>query len=113
MAIFFTAALLSFLVFLANGPTVSRCAQGFVASSPPTSTAISRSSRAISLLKPAFVSVRGGDEALKSSSSSLGSEAPSNAVAEKVQSWESLESDLEKLRSSHGEEKKPMLTLYR
>ena len=35
------------------------------------------------------------------------------SIDDEVPSWESLESKLEKARSSHGQEKKPVLTLYR
>ena len=85
-------ALLSLIAILATGPTASRCAQGFVARSPSTSSS-----------KPAFVSFRGGKVAATAA----------NVEAEKVPSWESLESKLEELKSSYGEEKKPVLTLYR
>eukprot|EP00531_Pseudo-nitzschia_arenysensis_P004020 CAMPEP_0116131766 /NCGR_PEP_ID=MMETSP0329-20121206/9185_1 /TAXON_ID=697910 /ORGANISM="Pseudo-nitzschia arenysensis, Strain B593" /LENGTH=492 /DNA_ID=CAMNT_0003626227 /DNA_START=297 /DNA_END=1775 /DNA_ORIENTATION=- len=85
-------ALLSLIAILATGPTASRCAQGFVARSPSTSSS-----------KPAFVSFRGGKVAATAA----------NVEAEKVPSWESLESKLEELKSSNGEEKKPVLTLYR
>jgi hypothetical protein len=103
MAKISTTVLLSLLALLANGPTASRCAQGFVARS--TSTLATSASR------PAFVSFRGGEAPVASSSSSLASS--SDVEAEKVPSWKSLESELANLRSSQGEEKKPVLTLYR
>ena len=79
-----TTILLSLLALLAT--TTSRSAEGFVARSATSTVA----------LRPAFVSVRGGELA-----------------AAQVPSWESLESELETIQEIDGEETKPVLTLYR
>lgn len=92
--------LLALITLLSTGPTASRCAQGFVTRLPEGLNS--------SPLPPAFLSVRGGDAAV---ASPLSAEASSDA--EKVPSWEALESELEELRKSSGEEEKPVLTLYR
>jgi hypothetical protein len=99
MAKFSSAALLSLLALMATSPTVSR---GFVTRSPSTS----KSNLVVSApLRPTFVSFRGGETELAASTAEVESET--------VPSWESLESELEELKSKSGEDKKPVLTLYR
>eukprot|EP00535_Pseudo-nitzschia_heimii_P005576 CAMPEP_0197191332 /NCGR_PEP_ID=MMETSP1423-20130617/23196_1 /TAXON_ID=476441 /ORGANISM="Pseudo-nitzschia heimii, Strain UNC1101" /LENGTH=492 /DNA_ID=CAMNT_0042643939 /DNA_START=34 /DNA_END=1513 /DNA_ORIENTATION=+ len=80
-------------------------AEGFVAGSSAGSMPL-----VTPPLQPAFISVRGGTDA--SSSFSL-SETSSPTESGKVPSWDALESELEELRKSLGEEEKPVLTLYR
>ena len=80
-----TTILLSLLALLAT--TTSRSAEGFVA----------RAATSTVPLRPAFVSFRGGEL----------------AAATNIPSWEYLEAELETIKSSDGEEQKPVLTLYR
>ena len=96
---FYTAPLLTLLALLVTELTASRCAQGFVARSQLTSSSC-----------PSFVSFRGGKVDTRLLASESGT---SLSIDDEVPSWESLESKLEKARSSHGQEKKPVLTLYR
>ena len=102
MAKISSTALLSLLAVLATGSTTSRYAQGFVARSSTLLT---------SPLRPAFVSFRGGEAAATAAATATASS--SEFDAEEVPSWESLESDLEKIRNSDVEETKPVLTFYR
>eukprot|EP00536_Pseudo-nitzschia_multiseries_P016503 jgi/Psemu1/221512/e_gw1.1135.3.1 len=98
--IFSARTLISLLVCV---PAASRGAEGFLAPSKP--------------LSPAFV--RGGG---LTSASSVSSEIAATTASEgetataptsTAPSWEDLESSLETIRSQAGEEKKPVLTLYR
>lgn len=93
------AAVLLLLTLAAIDTTSSRFAQGFIARLPtsPSSSLIGRGGASSSL-------------PLSDTAAATGT-----GTTETVPSWESLESELGEIRSSiiHGEEKKPVLTLYR